>query len=96
MARTRARCGSSQTFSSTPLDTFVELLFSPLKTTIFQHTKKRSSRYGQILGGGGGGGVHLASQPAIFKYVFDEFNFFIISNLFANNRKCPNKMHHIR
>ena len=42
--------------------------------------------------------------PAIFKVVFDVYNFSIISNLFnsdkpyalsTHNRKCANKMHHI-
>ena len=45
-----------------------------------------------------------SSIPAIFKHVFDEYSFFIISNLFDNNKpyalsthnqKCVNKMHHI-
>ena len=90
MARTRARCGSSQTFSGMPLDTFVELLFFPLKTG--EDQKKVFTLWADPWWGGG---VHLASQPAVFKHVFDKFNFFIISNLFANNRKCPNKMHHI-
>ena len=44
------------------------------------------------------------SPPAIFKHVFDEYSFSIISNLFDNNKpytlsthnqKCTNKMHHI-
>ena len=46
----------------------------------------------------------MLPPPAIFKNVFDVYNFFIISNLLdsdkpyalsAHNRKCANKMHHI-
>ena len=52
-----------------------------------------------------GGNMGDASPPpTIFKHVFDEYNFSIISNLFDNNKpyalsthngKCTNKMHHI-
>ena len=46
----------------------------------------------------------MYTPPTIFKHVFDEYNFSIISNLFDNNkpytlsthnRKCTNKIHHI-
>ena len=52
---------------------------------------------------GGMWGMH-PPPSAIFKHVFDEYNFSIISNLFDNNKpyalstrkgKCTNKMHHI-
>ena len=56
-------------------------------------------------GGGGGGGCGECISPlAIFKHVFDEYKFFIISNFFDNNkpyalrthnRKCTSKMHHM-
>ena len=49
-------------------------------------------------------GVQLCIlPPAIFKIVFDKYNFSIFLNLFDNNkpyalsthnRKCANKMHH--
>ena len=51
------------------------------------------------------GGRICILPPAIFKSVFDVYNFSIISNLFdsnksyalcTHNRKCANKMHHIR
>ena len=59
-----------------------------------------SVRAGADPGGCGG----CIPPPAIFKHVFDEYNFSIISNLFDNNkayalsthnRNCTNKMHHI-
>ena len=40
-----------------------------------------------------GGCVGCISPPAIFKHVFDEFNFFIISNLFNNNKPYALSMH---
>ena len=41
---TRASCGTPQIFSGTPLDTFVELLFSSLK--IANHKKFKNHRVG--------------------------------------------------
>ena len=66
---------------------------------------KLESRRGTTIGVDPVGGGCIP-PPAIFKNVFDEYNFFIISNLFdynkpyalsTHNRKCANKvkMHNI-
>ena len=77
-------------FSGSPLDTFIEqLLFFPLKIGKDQKkyifSRPQSYLFPAKIGSGADscGGIH---PPAIFKHVFDEYNFFIISNLFENVR----------
>ena len=76
------------------------------------HTESKSGRWcsskrhcyrcgqGRIQGGMWG----CIPPPAIFKHVFDEYNFSMISNLFhynkpyalsTHNRKCTNKKHYL-
>ena len=74
--------------------TFIFLLF----------TDPHGGKQGILKEANSGGMSGMHPPPAIFQHVFDEYKFFIISNLFDNNkpyalsthnRKCTNKMHHI-
>ena len=53
------------------------------------------------LGADVGGGIRVFTLPALFNYIFDKYNFSIISNLFDNNKlyalsthnwKCAKKL----